>query len=55
MKTQVLSAVTFPPLNVVATIRRCPKCGAVVAVTRRPIRSPHTCPKPPAPAMALAA
>jgi len=51
------ATVSFAPLNVVAVIRRCRHCGAVVAQSFRdgPRAQPHTCPPPPAPAMALAA
>lgn len=50
--------VSFAPTAVVAEIRRCAKCGGVVARTFRagkPGPITHTCPPPPAPAMALAA
>lgn len=63
MEANVTETVTvdFAPLRVVATIRRCVRCGAIVARTFRDPKhpgrfsTPHTCPPPPAPAMALAA
>jgi len=53
--------VSFAPTKIVAVIRRCRKCGAIVARTFRDEKhpgrfsKPHTCPPPPAAAMALAA
>ena len=59
MQTPV--TVSFEPTKVVAVIRRCRQCGAVVARTfgdpRHPgkFSAPHTCPPPPAASMAMAA
>lgn len=59
MQTQLI--VSFEPTKVVAVIRRCRQCGAIVARTFRDARhpgrfsAPHTCPPPPAASMALAA
>ena len=58
---QTLVTVTFAPTKLVAVIRRCGTCGAVVARTFRDEKhpgrfsQPHTCPPPPAASMALAA
>jgi len=54
-------SVAFSPLNIVAVIRRCHHCGALVARTFKNGKAAgkfalrHQCPTPPAAAMALAA
>jgi hypothetical protein len=58
---QTPETVSSEPTKILAIIRRCRQCGAVVARTFRDPKhpgrfsAPHTCPPPPAASLALAA